>query len=76
MTNKKVVTGTKVITRDWDVDFVSVALFEVNDEKIVSDENVANAITYLTLPYLMVSGFLGYEACSTRSNRAHNFWQP
>ena len=45
MTSKKVVTGTKVITRNWNVDFGSVALFEVNDEKIISDEKVVNAIT-------------------------------
>ena len=44
MTSKKVVTGTKVITRYWNVDFGSVALFEVNDEKIISDEKVVNAI--------------------------------
>ena len=31
--DKIVVTGTKVITRNRDVDFVSVAPFEVNDEK-------------------------------------------
>ena len=43
--DKKVVTGTKVITGNRDVDFVSVAPFEVNDEKIISDENVVNAIT-------------------------------
>ena len=34
-----------MITGNRDVDFVCVALFEVNDEKIISDENVANAIT-------------------------------
>ena len=45
MTSKKVVTGTKVITGNRNVDFVSVAPFEVNDEKIISDENVVNAIT-------------------------------
>ena len=45
MTSTKVVTGTKVITRIWNVDFVSVASFEVNDEKIISDEHVVNAIT-------------------------------
>ena len=39
------VTGSKVITGNRDVDFVSVAPFEVNDEKIISDENVVNAIT-------------------------------
>ena len=27
------------------VDFVSVAPIEVNDEKIISDENIVNAIT-------------------------------
>ena len=32
--DKKVVTGTKVITGNRDVDFVSVAPFEVSDEKI------------------------------------------
>ena len=46
MTSKKVVTGAKVITGNRDVDFVSVAPFEVSDEKISSDENVVNAITY------------------------------
>ena len=45
MTRKKVVTGMKVITGNWNVSFVSVASFEVNDEKIISDENVVNAIT-------------------------------
>ena len=45
MTNKKVVTGTKVVTGNRNVDFVSVAPFDVNDEKIISDENVANATT-------------------------------
>ena len=44
MTSKKVVTRTKVIIRKRDVDFVNVAPFAVNDEKIISDENV-NAIT-------------------------------
>ena len=39
------VTGTKVITGNRDVDFASVAPFEGNDEKIISDENVVNAIT-------------------------------
>ena len=34
MTSNKVVTGAKVITRNRDVDFVSVAPFEVNDEKL------------------------------------------
>ena len=33
------------MTGNWDVVFVSVASFEVNDEKIISDENVVNAIT-------------------------------
>ena len=33
MTSKKVVTGAKVLTGNRDVDFVSVAPFEVNDEK-------------------------------------------
>ena len=44
---KKVVTGTKVITMNRDVDFVSVAPFEVSDGKShqCSDENVVNAIT-------------------------------
>ena len=32
-------------TGNWDVDFVSVAPFQVNDEKIISDENVVSAIT-------------------------------
>ena len=32
--DKKVVIWTKVITRNRDVDFVSVAPFEVNDEKL------------------------------------------
>ena len=45
MTSKKVVTGTKVITGNRDVDFLSAAPFEVNDEKIISDENVVTAIT-------------------------------
>ena len=45
MTSKKVVTGTKVISGNRNVDFVSVALFEVNDEKIISDENVMDAVT-------------------------------
>ena len=45
MTGKKVVNGTKVITGNQNVDLVSVAPFEVNDEKINSDENVMNAIT-------------------------------
>ena len=40
-----VVTGTKVITGTRSVDFVSVAPFEVNDEKIIGGENVVNAIT-------------------------------
>ena len=34
MTNKKVVTGTKVITGNEDVDFVSMASFNINDEKL------------------------------------------
>ena len=34
---------TKVITGNRDVDFVSMAPFEGNDEKIISDENVVNA---------------------------------
>ena len=34
MTSKKVETGAKVITGIRDVDFVSVASFEVNDEKL------------------------------------------
>ena len=33
MTSKKVVTGTKMITGNRDVNRVSVAPFEVNDEK-------------------------------------------
>ena len=45
MTNKKVITGTKVIAGNWDADFASATPFEVNDEKIISDENVVNAIT-------------------------------
>ena len=40
MTSKKVVTGRKVITGNRNVDFVSVAPFEVNNEKIIIDENV------------------------------------
>ena len=43
--DKEVVTETKVITGNRDVGFVSVAPFELNDEKIISDENVVNAIT-------------------------------
>ena len=43
--DKTVVTGIKVITGNWDVDFVSAASFEVNDETNISDENVVNAIT-------------------------------
>ena len=46
MTSKKVVTGTKVINGNRNVDFVSMAPFEVNDEKIISDENVVNAIAW------------------------------
>ena len=46
MASKKVVTGTKVITGNRDVNCVSAALFEVNHEKIISDENVMNAFTY------------------------------
>ena len=38
------VAGTKVITGNQDVEFVSVAPFEVNDEKNISDENVVNSI--------------------------------
>ena len=38
MTSKKMVTGTKVITGNQNVEFVHVALFEVNDEKTISDE--------------------------------------
>ena len=34
MTGKKMVTGTKVITGNWYVDFVSVAPLEVSDEKL------------------------------------------
>ena len=45
MTSKKVVTGMKVITGNQDVDFVSLAPFEVNDEKIIGHENTLNAIT-------------------------------
>ena len=45
MTCKKVVTGTKVVTGNREADFVSVAPFEVNDEKTISDENVGNVIT-------------------------------
>ena len=45
MTSKKVVTGTKVVTGNRDVDFVGVAPFESNDEKIISDEHVVNATT-------------------------------
>ena len=33
------------MTGNWDVGFVSVAPFEDNDEKIISDENVVNVIT-------------------------------
>ena len=46
MTSKKYdkVTGTKVITGNRDVDFVSVTPFEVNNEKSISNENVVNAI--------------------------------
>ena len=33
-----------MITGNWDVDFVSVIPFEVNDEKSISDENVVNTI--------------------------------
>ena len=44
MASNKVVTGTKVITGNRDVDFVNVAPFEVNDEKIICDENAVNAI--------------------------------
>ena len=39
------VTWAKVITGNQDVDFVSMAPFEVSDEKIISDENIVNAIT-------------------------------
>ena len=35
----------KVITGNWNVDFGNVSLFEVNDEKIISDEKAVNAIT-------------------------------
>ena len=45
MTSKKLVTGTKVIAGNRDVNCVSVAPFEVNDEKIISDENVMNDTT-------------------------------
>ena len=45
VTSKIVVTETKVITGNQNVDFVSMAPFEVNDEKIISDENVVDAIT-------------------------------
>ena len=45
MTSTKVFTGTKVITGNRNVNFVSGAPFEVNDEKIISDENAVNAIT-------------------------------
>ena len=44
VTSKIVVTETKVITGNQNVDFVSMAPFEVN-EKIISDENVVDAIT-------------------------------
>ena len=67
MTSKKVVTGTKVITGNQNVDFVSVAPFEVNDEKI-SDENVVNAIT-CEFPCKILKNFtlppsLSPECCS------------
>ena len=45
MTGKKVVTGTKVITGNRNVDFVSVATLKSMMKKIISDENVVNAIT-------------------------------
>ena len=38
MTSKKVVTGMKVITRKWDVDFVSVAPFQVNVVKAITHD--------------------------------------
>ena len=44
MTSKKVVTGTKVITGNRDLDFVSAVPFEVNDVQLIGDENVVNAI--------------------------------
>ena len=34
-----------MITGNQDVDFVSMAPFEVSDEKIISDENIVNAIS-------------------------------
>ena len=37
--------GTKVIIGIRDEDFVSVTPFEVNDEKIISEENIVSAIT-------------------------------
>ena len=40
MTSKKVVTEMKMITGNRDADFVSVAPFEANDEKIITDDNV------------------------------------
>ena len=40
------------MTGNWDVDFVSVAPFEVNDEKITSDENVVNVITCDYIDYM------------------------
>ena len=45
MTSKKVVAGTKVITENLDINCIGVAPFEVNDEKLIGDENAMNAIT-------------------------------
>ena len=56
ITSKKGVTWTKVIAGNRDVDFVSVAPFEVKDEKIISDENV-NVITY-DFPCKMLKNFI------------------
>ena len=44
MTSKKVVNGMKVVTRNQNVDFVSVAPLKSMMKKS-SDENVVNAIT-------------------------------
>ena len=48
MTSKKVETGAKVITGIRDVDFVSVASFEVNDEKL-------SVMKVLKMPFHVIS---------------------
>ena len=65
MTSKKVVTGAKVITGNGDVDFVSVAPFEVNDEKV-------SVMKVLQMPLHVIfhAKSLNISHCSVTAGRA------